>query len=86
MSQRPTDRDLTMKTDVQKLAALIDYLALNQQMAYHRLWAETYFQAGDEVASWRFLFTWAYAKDERSKLWKTFQQHYPDAIMLKEGV
>ena len=74
-----------MKTDVQKLAALIDYLELNKKMAYHRLWAENYFQMGDEFTSWRWLFMWVEAKDERSKMWQTFQQHYPDAIVLKEG-
>lgn len=74
-----------MKTDVQKLAALIDYLELNEKMAYSRMWAETYFRIGDEVTSWRMLFAWVEAKDERSKMWKSFQDYYSDAILLKEG-
>ena len=74
-----------MKTDTQKLSMLIDYLEINRKMTYHRMWAETYFQVGDETTSWRMLLAWVEAKDERSKLWKTFQKHYPDAIVLKEG-
>lgn len=75
-----------MKTDKQKLSALIDYLELNKKMAYYRMWAETYFQVGDETTSWRMLLAWVEAKDERAALWRKFQKHYTDAIFLREGV
>ena len=75
-----------MKTDVQKLSMLIDYLALNKEMAYHRMWAQMWHEVDDEVTSWRMLFTWAELREERSEMWQKFQKHYTDAIFLREGV
>lgn len=74
-----------MRTNKDKLQALIKYLCLNHRMAVYRLWAEQFYEEKDDRAGWEWLFYWAEARDERSEMWKWFQDEYPDAIMLKEG-
>ena len=74
-----------MRTHKDKLQALYEYLGLNIVMVHYRLRAEEFYDRSNEKQSWEYLFRWAEAKDERAKMWKWFQDEYPDAIMLKEG-
>jgi hypothetical protein len=74
-----------MRTHKDKLQALLHYLELNIEIATHRLRAEWFYDNEDEITSWEYLFRWVKAKDERAKMWRWFQDEYPDAIMLKEG-
>ena len=74
-----------MRTNQFKLEALLRYLELDIEIVTNLLGAEKFYDTGDDVNSWHWLFLWCEAKDERAEMWEWFQDEYPDAIMLKEG-
>ena len=43
------------------------------------------FDGGNEFSTWLNLFGWCEAKDRRNELIDKFKNHYPRAMMLKEG-
>lgn len=74
-----------MRTNKDKLEALLRYLELNVEIVTNLLGAENLYDIGDDRGSWNYLFLWCEAREERSQMWKWFQDEYPDAVMLKEG-
>ncbi len=72
-------------TDIERLKLLIKYYESQKHVAMYILWAMEDFKRGEDHASWLRLFMWCEEKDKREKLWKQFQDHYFDALMIKEG-
>jgi hypothetical protein len=73
-------------TDAKLLEMLIEYYDVQAAVASSMFWAMRRFGDGDEEGSWLHLFGWCEERDERDKFWKKFQDHYFDALMVKEGV
>lgn len=72
-------------TDYQILRRLARYYDEQRNVTTCMLAAMDFFEMGEETESWLWLFEWEEARDARDKFWKTFQDHYFDALILKEG-
>lgn len=73
-------------TDYQILRRLARYYDEQRNVTTCMLAAMDFFGMGEETESWLWLFEWEEARHARDKFWNEFQDHYFDALMLKEGV
>lgn len=73
-------------TDIKLLALLNDFYTANKKVVLSMLWAIEDLKRGHDQRSWQCLFNWCEAKDARAEIWKRLQNHYPEALMLKEGI
>ena len=73
-------------TDTKLLALLNDFYTANKYVVTAMLWSMEDFERGRKQHSWYWLFDWCETKDARAEIWKRLQDHYPEALMLKEGV
>lgn len=73
-------------TDIKLLTLLNDFYTDNKNVVLSMLWSMEDFERGREQQSWYWLFNWCESKDARTEVWKQLQDHYPEALMLKEGV
>lgn len=73
-------------TDTKLLALLNDFYTANKNVVLSMLWAIEEFEKGRDDVSLAYLFEWCEAKDARAEIWKRLQNHYPEALMLKEGI
>lgn len=70
-----------------------DYLLIELSKLYSKqadvaelmAWAIFYFNEKSDRDSWHMLLSWCLARDERDEIWKGIEDHYFDAVMLREG-
>jgi len=72
-------------TNKQILTRLARYYDEQYNVTICMLSAMDFFEMGEETESRLWLFAWEEARDARDKFWKRFQDHYFDALVLKEG-
>lgn len=72
--------------DIKLLELLNDFYAADKNVVLSMLWSMEDFERSRKQQSWYWLFNWCESKDDRSEIWKRLQNHYPEALMLKEGV
>lgn len=73
-------------TDIKLLTLLNDLYTANKNVVLSMLWSMEDFERGREQQSWYWLLNWCESKDDRAEIWQRLKPHYPEALMLKEGV